>query len=301
MQGVTQLGYLGIGVSDPAAWREFATQVLGLQLGETEPDGSTFLRMDEYHHRFAIHPGGADDVAYIGWEVKDEESLKAAGERLRAAGFQIEAGTGEDADARRVLGVLKLRDPSGIATELFYGPLINFERPFNSPRRISGFVTGDQGLGHMVLVVDDLDASLHFYRDLLGMRITDWVEVDIAPGIKARLAFLHCNPRHHSVAFVQAPIPKRLQHFMVQLNSVDDVAATYCLCQERDLHISAGLGRHANDHMFSFYVRTPSGFDVEYGWGARTVDDATWQVQKHEAPSLWGHRGLMEAVTGAAV
>ncbi|SVD65146.1 uncharacterized protein METZ01_LOCUS418000, partial [marine metagenome] len=34
----------------------------------------------------------------------------------------------------------------------------------------------------------------------------------------------------------------------------------------------------------------PSGFDVEYGWGARTVDDATWQVQRHEKGSIWGHR-----------
>ncbi|MFD0567797.1 hypothetical protein ACFQ2M_41870 [Kitasatospora saccharophila] len=33
---------------------------------------------------------------------------------------------------------------------------------------------------------------------------------------------------------------------------------------------------HPNDHMFSFYVRTPSGFSVEYGWGGLLIDDATW-------------------------
>jgi hypothetical protein len=44
--------------------------------------------------------------------------------------------------------------------------------------------------------------------------------------------------------------------------------------------------------MVSFYMRTPSGFEVEYGYGARTIDDSIWKVERHEAPSIWGHRGL---------
>jgi biphenyl-2,3-diol 1,2-dioxygenase len=53
------------------------------------------------------------------------------------------------------------------------------------------------------------------------------------------------------------------------------------------------LGKHTNDHMVSFYLRTPSGFAVEYGWGAREVDDRTWQVQVHTAGSMWGHQGSL--------
>jgi 2,3-dihydroxybiphenyl 1,2-dioxygenase len=300
MVSVTQLGYLGIGAGDLGAWERFATEVLGLQLGSCGDDGSLFLRMDDYHHRITIHPGGNDDVAYIGWELKDEQSLCAIGEQLQAAGVAVATGTQAEADARHVLGLLKLQDPSGIPTELFYGPLMSYERPFRSPRSISGFVAGDQGLGHMVLIVDDPDESLRFYRDLLGMRVTDFVEIELAPGVKPKLAFLHCNPRHHSVAFLAAPLPKRLQHFMLQAQSVDDVGATYSLCEEQGIPIAAGLGRHSNDHMFSFYLRSPSGFEVEFGWGAREVDDATWQVQKHESGSLWGHRGLGEMVTAPA-
>jgi len=44
--------------------------------------------------------------------------------------------------------------------------------------------------------------------------------------------------------------------------------------------------------MVSFYMASPSGFEVEYGFGARTVDDRTWQVQTHRAVSVWGHRRL---------
>jgi hypothetical protein len=89
------------------------------------------------------------------------------------------------------------------------------------------------------------------------------------------------------------PAPKRLMHFMLQCRHVDDVGSTYYLCQDQGIEISGTLGRHTNDHMMSFYMRSPSGFEIEYGWGARIVDDATWQVQKHEAPSIWGHRGSL--------
>lgn len=50
------------------------------------------------------------------------------------------------------------------------------------------------------------------------------------------------------------------------------------------------LGRHANDEMISFYVRTPSGFDIEYGHGGLTVDDRTWVARQTTAHSVWGHR-----------
>lgn len=41
--------------------------------------------------------------------------------------------------------------------------------------------------------------------------------------------------------------------------------------------------------MFSFYSDTPSGFQVEYGYGGRHVDDEKWQVQYYRAASIWGH------------
>ncbi len=294
MASVTQLGYLGIGVSDLGRWERFATEVLGLQVNGTDPDGSMFLRMDEYHHRFVLLPGGADDVAFVGWEVRDQPALEEVRERLVADRIEVAAGTPEEARARRVVGLIKLKDPSGIPTEIYFGPLMNFEQPFKSPRPLSGFITGEQGMGHIVIRVDDSAKSLHFYRDLLGLRISDFIEMrSHRSGQSLSLTFMHCNPRHHSIAFGVIPAKKRLMHFMLQARSVDDVGSTYYLCQDRGIEISGTLGRHTNDHMMSFYLRSPSGFEVEYGWGARVVDDATWQVQKHEAPSIWGHRGSL--------
>jgi len=294
MASVSQLGYLGLSVRDLNQWEQFAAQVLGLQPNGHDPDGALFLRMDDYHHRFIVHPTGNDDPAYIGWEVATEEGLEAMAAQLEQAGVSVTAGTAEEAEARRVAGMIKFTDPSGIASEIFYGPLVNFDKPFQSPRAISGFKTGDQGLGHFVVSVDDFDRSLHFYRDVLGMRISDFVNISPMPKVKIKVGFFHCNPRHHTLAFAQMPgMSRRLHHFMLQLQSLNDVGMTYDLCQAQEVPIVMKLGKHTNDHMVSFYLRTPSGFNVEYGWGAREVDDATWQVQVHTTGSIWGHQGSM--------
>jgi 2,3-dihydroxybiphenyl 1,2-dioxygenase len=293
MERITQLGYLGLSVSDIHAWEQFATQTLGLQVAQRETDGTLLLRMDEYHHRFLIHPTGKDDAAYFGWEVADEHALKGIAEQLKAAGVEVRKGTLAEAAARRVVDLICFKDPSGIPSEIFYGPLMAYNTPFHSPRQISGFVANQQGLGHMVVTMDDMEQSLRFYRDVLGMRISDFVHVVRPSGEKLYLVFFHCNPRHHTIAFYGAPNPqRRLNHFMLQARSLDDVGSTFYLCQDQSIPINRGLGRHTNDQMMSFYMRSPSGFEVEYGWGGRVVDDSTWQVQHHTSGSMWGHRPL---------
>jgi 3,4-dihydroxy-9,10-secoandrosta-1,3,5(10)-triene-9,17-dione 4,5-dioxygenase len=69
------------------------------------------------------------------------------------------------------------------------------------------------------------------------------------------------------------------------------MGTTYHLCQAQEMPILMKLGKHTNDHMVSFYLRTPFGFKVEYGRGAREVNDATRQVQVHHTGSIWGHQG----------
>ena len=287
---VSQLGYLGIDVRDVPAWQRFAANVLGLQSKGTDPDGTLFLRMDENHHRFALHPGGSDDLAYVGWETKDADSLRAIAERLESQGVAITWGTTAEAQVRRVVGLFRLQDPNGIATEVYFGPLVEFKRPFHSPRAIGGFETGDLGLGHIVVSVDDYEASLRFYCDGLGLKLSDFIEIEMGSAGNTMIAFLHCGPRHHSIAIGQFRAPKRLHHVMLQLRDMDDIGTTHDLCQDQLVPIASSLGRHTNDHMVSFYMQTPSGFQVEYGFGGRLIDDAVWAVQLHHAPSIWGHR-----------
>lgn len=291
---VTQLGYLGIGISDIVAWRDFAENVLGVQISDETEDGSLFLRTDAYHHRLILRPTGEDDVVFVGWEVKDAEALDLMAQQIRAYGLAVIEGTPEDCAERMVLGLIKFIDPDGLAVEIYYGGRLD-HRPFVSPRGVRGFAADGLGLGHIVLAADEPVSYVAFYMDVLGTRLSDYILFS-TPERQAKVAFMHVNPRHHSLAVSPrraaqpgAPAQKRISHFMLELKDIDDVGVALSLFTHRGIPAGA-LGRHTNDKMISFYGATPSGFNVEYGFGGlQILDEGTWEVQHHRAASIWGH------------
>jgi 2,3-dihydroxybiphenyl 1,2-dioxygenase len=283
MSGVAQLGYLGFEVKDVAAWEAFATGVLGLTVSARREGGGLALRMDGHEHRFFIEPGPGDDLSLLGWQCADEPALLALVDALRAAGTDVTEG---DAAARKVAKVFKYRDPSGIPSEIYCGPALA-AAPFVSPIVPKGFVADALGLGHIVISATDRDASRAFYTGLLGFRASDRITADVH-GYKADIEFFHANARHHSVAFGDAQ-RKRLHHFMVEVRTMDDVGLGFDRALKAGVRIMQTLGRHPNDRMFSFYAKTPSGFQFEYGWGGREIDDSTWQTTTYDHISEWGH------------
>ncbi len=288
MAAISRLGYVGFEVGDVAAWERFAVDALGLLVSGRGADGSVAFRMDDQAQRIVVHPGSSDDVAYAGFEVDDEATLGRLSDDLTRAGFPTSDAGGDVARARRVKRVVRVDDPNGVPIELVHGPERAAES-FRSPLVPSGFVTGDEGLGHVVFAASDPQATERFYCELLGMRLSDRIEVEVAPGFRLLITFLHANPRHHTVAFAAAPMPKRVHHFMLEVGAMDDVGRAYDRCLGAGVEISNTLGVHPNDHMFSFYARTPSGFDVELGWGGRKIDDATWKPGRYDRKSVWGH------------
>src|SRR5262245_33969449 len=141
---VSQLGYLGFAVSDLGAWERFTVEVLGLGLVERHGDGALALRMDGHRQRILVEPGGADDLAYVGWQVDDDPALMAIVERLRAAGVEVVDGTVAEAARRRVHRLVKLHDPDGLPVELFWGPE-RVAEPFRSSVVRTGFVADERG------------------------------------------------------------------------------------------------------------------------------------------------------------
>jgi 2,3-dihydroxybiphenyl 1,2-dioxygenase len=293
MQRNVRLGYLGFEVRDLSAWEAFAVDVLGLDIGDRGDDWLA-LRCDDWAQRFLVTQGPSDDVAVLGWEVDDEAALDAALARLRAAGVETTRGSDEEARLRRVERLFKVRDPAGNPCELFFGA-DRAAAPFHSRHVRSSFVTGAQGLGHVVVSASDPDQSRRFYCDLLGFRLSDRIVCDVY-GHPVDITFLHGGPRHHTVA-IGGRQRKRIHHFLLEVTGMDDVGLAYDRALRARVRIVLTLGRHPNDRMFSFYAKTPSGFEFEYGWGARTVDDATWMPTTYDHISEWGHHPV--AVAGA--
>ncbi|HLY81408.1 MAG TPA: VOC family protein [Acidimicrobiales bacterium] len=292
MTAELEVAYLGVQVADPAAFGHFLTDVVGLVRGERTPGGAATWRNDGRVHRIIVEEGPANDAVYVGLEAGSADGFERAVQRARSAGATVTEGTAADAAARRVEQLVRIETPWGVPVELVYG-LAAAPGPFDSPLVPGGFVTKDQGFGHVVFVTSDLDTGDRFARDALGFAQSDWLETDLG-GLALTVRFYHCNSRHHSLALGAAPIelPQKLHHVMVETVSQDNVGQAFDRAWNARLPIANGLGKHDNDKMFSFYVVTPAGFQLEFGYGARTIDEPWTDDHRYQRISEWGHQPI---------
>lgn len=275
------LGYIGARTVSLEDWRRFGTRLLGMQV-EPLAGGRLALRMDDAIHRLAVREAAGDGVDHYGWEVRDAQALQSLAIRLEEHGIAVTAMSAALREDRGVTDGFCATDPEGNALEFFHSRTL-VDTPFKPGRPIEGFRTGSLGMGHAVLNVGRIESLLPFYRDLLGFRLSDYT---LAP---FKAFFFHVNMRHHSLAMIETG-HSGMHHLMVELNGFDDVGQGYDLAQIEPGRVAATLGRHSNDHMTSFYMRTPSRFLIEYGWGGRDIDPASWQSSEMRCgPSLWGH------------
>lgn len=287
---ITALGYLGVSSPRSEDWRVFGTEFLGAELAEDGPDGAVRLRIDDVDWRLQIHPGETDKTEYFGWLVNVEEDLDTVIERLKSADIGVEWGSDELAVARGVNKLVVFTDPWGFRHEVAWGQVVTQVSSFRPGRAISGFVTGQQGIGHVLLFLPDIEAGHAFFSGLLGFELSDKIAVPGTPdrpGLNAR--FYHVNARHHSLAIAQGPPGVAgLNHLMLQLKELDDVGNAYDLIEKYDVPITLSLGRHSNDRMQSFYICTPSLFNIEYGYdGVEITPD--WVPRTYRKTAIWGH------------
>ncbi len=273
-------GYFAIRSDRIDDWATYGPRFLGLELVERTPT-TLRLRMDDRKQRIVVSTEALDGHAF-GWEVADAAALEAVAGRLEAAKIGVvRLGAGEAA-LRGVTSAIRFDDPAGNRLEAFTGP-DTAAAPFKPGRSISAFRTGPMGMGHAVLNVASADDLLWFYQDVLGFRLSDFV---LRP---FKAYFFHLNPRHHSLALIETG-KQGIHHVMLELMNLDDVGQGYDLALAQEGCVATTLGRHTNDFMTSFYARSPDSFMIEYGWGGRSIDPATWKAEEmHYGPSLWGH------------
>lgn len=290
---ISNLGYVVLEVSNLGNWEKFAVDIIGLQISEKSNHTLSF-RVDNYKARIFLQQGPADDLFATGWEFKNESQLLAYVEELSTKNIYLNEANEDLLKQRNVKKMFYFVDQSGIQQEFFYAATRCLaSNPFKSDLLLHGFKTGDLGLGHFV-VADSMDGALtNFYQNQLGMKVTDYCYGDIAPNVNMEVTFFHTgSQRHHSVATSKLPfkVEKKMHHLMLEVNSMVDVGLTYDRCVAAGLTFEMNLGSHPNDQMFSFYVHTPSGFALEIGYGAITVDDKDWDVKSYNELSTWGHK-----------
>lgn len=291
---IKELSYVGIEASDLDAWSGFLSQRLGIMPARVEEDLRTF-RLDDYVHRTIVERGPKNDISFAGYDCGSDADLDEVVKLLRSSGYDVVPGDAALAAERGVARIYVTYDPEGIRVELING-LAKADEPYHNEVNQYGFQTEQGGAGHMFLLCTPggRERMLEFYS-ILGFRLSDYIKEEIAPGVYIDAAFTHCNGRHHTLAFAEAPAPFKLHHFLIEANSREDVGLAYDRITEARVPLLMTLGMHPNDKMFSFYAHSPSGVAVEFGWGGLIIeDDEAWEVGQYESISLWGHKNEME-------
>jgi catechol 2,3-dioxygenase-like lactoylglutathione lyase family enzyme len=189
---------------------------------------------------------------------------KGSEARCDALGFQLPAGTdlgeyarqigGHDLSAERqsdcqpgVKDALVFKDPKGTKIETFVeAPLAGFG--------FQGAGISPNKLGHVAFNVTDIQATVGFYCDVLGFKVSDWMG-DF-------FAFLRCGPDHHTINLVTGPKVK-MHHIAFELRDWTHIRdACDWLAKDR-IPLVWGPVRHGIGHNISTYHRNADGQIIE--------------------------------------
>jgi 2,3-dihydroxybiphenyl 1,2-dioxygenase len=289
--GAVRMGYVIVESGRLDDWRRFLKQGLGLHEAQAD-DAALAFRIDGHARRFIVRRGSAEDIVATGWQLRDPQALAVILQRLADRGIEVETGSAEEAAFRGVTSFVRIRGPKGMPVELFT-EAVTTDTPLNM--LASGFVTGDSGMGHLAITSRQPEKMQRFWQEIFDARLSDRIAQPMA-GMMLDITFLRLNERHHSIAIAATrglrldPIRTTIQHVNMLVSSLDDLSAAFERLTDLCYEMAHEIGQHPNDREVSFYVVTPSGFELELGWNALTVDEEGWQTASYNAISIWGHK-----------
>jgi catechol 2,3-dioxygenase-like lactoylglutathione lyase family enzyme len=225
-------------------------------------------------------------LAELSIGTDDEDDLDRAAARLEKLGVPVSRREGELLATERV---------SGVTTRMSVAPRIVQQaaprQAFNGPGRVeranqraSGFRRTNRvrprKLGHAVIGSTDYQATIRFFLDGIGFRLSDL--------IRGEGAFMRCSTDHHNLLVLRSPVTF-LHHTSWQVDDIDDVGrgAIAMLEGHPGRHVW-GLGRHYAGSNFFWYLKDPAGgFSEYYSDMDCIIDDQLWTPE-----DLEGARGL---------
>ena len=285
------MGYAVIESNHLDKWCSLLRDGLGLHLGHFDNQTLAF-RMDSHERRIIVQRGSEEDLVAVGWHLRDQSTLDEVLARLQRAGIEVSLSDPESAAQRGVKQFWRVIGPKRLAVELFWEPLVTDESLWMLN---SGFVTGEAGMGHLAITSRKPLQMRRFWEEIFDARASDHIVEQIA-GLTLDINFFRVNERHHSIAIAclrgvpMDPIRTRVQHMNLLTTSRVDLTDAFVRCRKLGFEMAHEIGEHPNDREQSFYVMTPSGFELELGWNALVVDEAHWQTTSYQGISLWGHR-----------
>ena len=275
MVQVVKLGYAGFDTPNLEAMLAYYTEVIGFTLVERGEDGAAYLRSAVDHHTITLYPAAENGLRHIGLQISGDHSLKEAAAQLGEQGIQVESRT----DAQPgVPELLEFSDPEGHTLQL-YATMEQVGSGFPE----TGIVP--EKLGHIALAVHSAKNMCDFYQNLLGFRVSDWIE-DF-------FVFLRCSPDHHSMNFLQSKYQK-MHHIAFQLKDWAHVQKACDHLAKHDIPLIWGPGRHGAGHNIFTYHYDPDKQIIELFTELDIVNEALgyfeprpWHEEFPQKPKVW--------------
>lgn len=248
---------------------QFYTQMVGL--GETERDaaGRVYLRCNTNHHSVVLIPSATSGMDHYGLEVGGPAQLEAAANALERAGIPYQ--TEEPGEVGQG-PALRLRDPDGHVVELL-GTMAQASPTYGAravqPRK----------LGHVTMRVKDCQRTVEFYREILGFRVSDWVD--------DMFVWMRCNPDHHGLAFARGDTVK-MHHFAFEVKDFSRIVRQADHLMENGYTLLYGPGRHGPGENHFAYFRDTEGNLIEFACNLQQIwDDASYVPRVWDSRQLW--------------
>ena len=120
-------------------------------------------------------------------------------------------------------------------------------------------------IGHVVLNVSDLETSVRFYTELLGLQVSDRYPDTMVPG---GMIFLRYGADHHGIALVGGA--KRsdggaLHHFAFEVGTLDEVFRARAWLKKHGVPIHFE-GRRRAGCQIAIEFQDPDGVNLEIYW-----------------------------------
>ncbi len=288
MSKVTRILYPVFEVKNIEKWHSFTDALYGLPIQKNDASGEHEIVIDEDGCRIILREGKANDIIAAGWETNNLDGLF---DKLSKVGANPQWMDKEAAKNRGCPRAFRVTDPAGLSLEIFERTLS--ANSFIPSRHGLEFETGAMGFGHITLITAAYDALEKFYCQQLGMGVSDYIDWEIIKGMPLHLGFFHANSRHHSLAAGRMKgLPKLLHHFMLEVKDKNQVGTSFERICAAKLRIANTIGMHPNDKSFSFYLKTPSGFEAELGAEGQSIDmtDRNRNIPTYHQLSTWGHK-----------
>ncbi len=254
---------------------EYFTEVLGLALISRSAD-EVFLGGTIDHHSVVLRRAAKSECSRLGFQIGADDDLDEFERQLQSHGIDtVRKSDPEPGIAHELTFV----DPKGTTIEVFHAQPV-------TGRRFTEKGINPNKLGHVAFHVPDAVAMTDFYCDVLGFRVSDWLE--------RRFSFLRCSKDHHTVNFIGSG-SVRHDHTAFELRDWSHIEYACDYLSRSGYRLIWGPGRHGIGHNLFTYHKNPDGLIIELFAELDTIsneslgyfDPKPWHPDSPQYPKTW--------------